>query len=249
MNHRGKQIGFSQRVRLEWFDFTSNLVIGGKDRSTIYEELQNHLKKEISIESKSVRSNRDKIVSILMNVWVNDNNEINELRAEGIELLKNLPNNQHIIIHWGMISAVYPFWTVVANNTGRLLKLQGRVTSSQIKRRVKEQFGDRETVERSTRIVIRTFRDWNVLMETEGRLEYEQGNRIFIEDKKIIYWLIEAMIYSLDNRSISLNEILNSPFLFPFNIIKVSAMNVQNNSHRLEILNQNDTNNIIFIKK
>lgn len=249
MNHREKQVGFSQRVRLEWFDFTSNLVISGKDRSMINKELQNHLKNEISIESKSVRSNRDKIISILMNVWVNDNNEISELRAEGIELLKNLPNKKHIIIHWGMISAVYPFWTVVANNVGRLLKLQGKVTSSQIKRRVKEQFGDRETVERATSLVIRTFRDWDVLTETDRRLEYQQGKIINTENEKVTCWLIEALLHSNISRSASLNELVNSNIIFPIRLKKVNERDIRNHSERIDVMNQSDNNYMISLKR
>ena len=40
MKSRQKQIGFSQRVRLEWLQQTVNLVMAGNEKSVISESLQ-----------------------------------------------------------------------------------------------------------------------------------------------------------------------------------------------------------------
>ena len=40
MTKRTNQIGFSQRVRLEWLEQTANLVLAGKDRSAVNDALQ-----------------------------------------------------------------------------------------------------------------------------------------------------------------------------------------------------------------
>lgn len=38
MSSRAKQIGFSQRVRLEWLEITANLVLPGNDKSAVNAE-------------------------------------------------------------------------------------------------------------------------------------------------------------------------------------------------------------------
>lgn len=35
MNGRKTQIGFSQRIRLEWFEQTANLMLAGNDKAAI----------------------------------------------------------------------------------------------------------------------------------------------------------------------------------------------------------------------
>jgi len=49
MNSRLTQIGFSQRVRLEWLERTANLVLAGNDEATIYNALQELLEAKLSV--------------------------------------------------------------------------------------------------------------------------------------------------------------------------------------------------------
>ena len=58
MKNRQKQIGFSQHIRLEWLQYTANLVLAGNDKGAA-------------------------------------------VRDEGLELLKTLPRNDRIAVHWG----------------------------------------------------------------------------------------------------------------------------------------------------
>ena len=62
--------------------------------------------------------------------------------------------------------AVYPFWSSVATQVGRLLRLQGSAAAAQVQRRIREQYGERETVARRARYVLRSYLDWGVLQET-----------------------------------------------------------------------------------
>ena len=40
MNNRQKQIGFSQHIRLEWLQYTANLVLAGNDYAAVNNSLQ-----------------------------------------------------------------------------------------------------------------------------------------------------------------------------------------------------------------
>ena len=84
------------------------------------------------------RGNRDKIVTILLKTWITVPPDIEMLRVEGLRLLKILPRQNHMAIHWGMVMAAYPFWSGVAVQVGRLLKLQGAAAATHIQRRVRE---------------------------------------------------------------------------------------------------------------
>ncbi|NLD05172.1 MAG: hypothetical protein GX672_04630, partial [Synergistaceae bacterium] len=142
---RTNQIGFSQRVRLEWFEQTANFVLAGNDKASVYDSLEELLKDKVSVGSHVERSGREKTITILLKTWLTAPSELELLRIEGLELLKSIPRSEHLPIHWGMVMAVYPFWSSVATQTGRLLKLQDTAVASQIQRRIREQYGDRET--------------------------------------------------------------------------------------------------------
>ena len=72
--------------------------------------------------------------------------------------------------------AVYPFWSGVATQVGRLLRLQGSAAAAHVQRRVREQYGERETVSRAARRVLRSYLDWGVLQETGKKGIYSAGS-------------------------------------------------------------------------
>lgn len=125
MTKRTIQIGFSQRVRLEWLEQTANLVLAGKERSAVSDALQELLIDKVSVGGNAQRGNREKIVTILLKAWLTVPTELETLRVEGLDLFKRSPQHDHLAIHWGMVIAAYPFWSGVAVQVGRLLRLQG----------------------------------------------------------------------------------------------------------------------------
>ena len=49
MNQRHRQVGFSQRVRLEWLERTANLVLAGNTEQDTIAGLQAFLQDKISV--------------------------------------------------------------------------------------------------------------------------------------------------------------------------------------------------------
>jgi hypothetical protein len=136
MNNRQKQVGFSQRIRLEWLQQTANLVLAGNDKDAVNASLQELLQDKVSVGGHAVRGNKEKAITILMKIWLNVPRGLEGVRDDGLELLKKLPRNDQIAVHWGMAMAAYPFWAAVAANTGRLLRLQGIAVAAHVQRRV-----------------------------------------------------------------------------------------------------------------
>ncbi|NKE72826.1 hypothetical protein [Candidatus Manganitrophus noduliformans] len=243
------QIGFSQRVRLEWFEQTANLVLAGNDKSAVNNALQKLLKDKVSVNGQAERGNREKIITILLKVWLNAPAKLESLRVRGLELLRGLPRADHMAVHWGMVMAVYPFWSGVATQVGRLLKLQGSATAAHVQRRVREQYGERETVSRATRRVLRSYLDWGVLQKTDTKGIYTAGTTQPVDDSLLIAWLVEAAMHARANGLTTLKDLLDSPSFFPFRLKPTHAESLVGASSRLDILRHGLDDDLIMLRK
>lgn len=236
MNDRKLQIGFSQRVRLEWFERAANLILAGSDKATINDALQDLLQNKVSIGGKAVRGNREKVITILLKTWLTVPSELRILRDEGLDILQKLPEEKRIVVHWGMAMAAYPFWGAVASHVGRLLRLQGTASAFHVQRRVKEEYGERETAARAARRVLRSFIDWRVLNETGNKGIYSAGNQYSVDDPRLIAWVLEASLHARANGSAPMRDLLESPTVFPFQLSHPSRDQIASFSPRLEVL-------------
>jgi hypothetical protein len=248
MNSRANQIGFSQRVRLEWLEVTANLVLAGNNKSAINEALQDLLKDKVSIGGDAERGNREKIITILMKVWLNVPHELEALRVDGLELLKRVPRTDRIAVHWGMVMAVYPFWALVASHVGRFLKLQGSATAAHIQRRIREQYGERETVSRAARRLLRSFIDWGVLSEIGTKGVYIQGLSVSVDDPIMASWLIEASLHARSNGCAPLKDLIESTGLFPFRFKHLAAESLLATSSRLDLLRHGLDDELVMLR-
>ena len=172
----------------------ANLLLAGKDRSAVNDALQELLIDKVSVGGNAQRGNREKIVTILLKAWLTVPTELETLRVEGLDLFKRSPQHDHLAIHWGMVIAAYPFWSGVAVQVGRLLRLQGSAAAAQVQRRVREQYGERETVSRATRRVLRSYLDWGVLQESGATGIYTAGTTLAIDNSRLIAWLAEPSV-------------------------------------------------------
>lgn len=249
MNGRANQIGFSQRIRLEWFEQTTRLILAGNDRASVRDSLEHLLQDKVSIGSQAVRGNRGKMISILMKTWLSVPAELEPLRDEGLNLLRGLHGNDGIVLHWGMASAAYPFWSVVAAYTGRLLRLQNVATAAQIQLRVRERYGERQTASRAARRVLRSFIDWGVLAETRQRGVYGPADRYTIQDPKLIAWMLEASLRARASRFAPMKDLIESPSLFPFRVRYVPADHVASLSSRLDIVRHGMDDNLVTLRE
>ena len=246
---RQSQIGFSQRIRLEWFDQTAELVLAGNNKTAINDSLQDLLRDKVSVDGQAVRGNREKIITILLKTWLIVPSGLEELRDEGLSLLQGTNRKDRVAVHWGMVLAAYPFWGAVAAHTGRLLRLQGTAAAAHIQRRVKEQYGERETASRAARRVLRTFIDWGVLNETHDKGVYARGNQYSLHDPRLTAWLVEACLRARANESAALLDLLDNPSIFPFRIERTSAEHVVSLSPRLDILRHGLDDNLVMLRE
>ena len=235
-SRRVEQIGLDRLVKLAWLERTAALVLAGNDDSTIKVTLQEDLRGFFRSSEVVVRGSLDKTITILQKVWGNPPPEIRPLHTDGLELLARFPPREHTSIHWGMLMAAYPFWCSVATQVGRLLRLQGTVSAFQVQRRMREQYGDRETVARRTRYVLRSYLDWGGLQETGAPGVYRASVLQAVNDPQLAAWLAEASLRARANGAASLRELLEGPSLCPFQLAPISAERLASFASRLEIL-------------
>ncbi len=247
-NLRYSQIGIDRIIRLNWMERTAYLVLAGNNVPEAKKMLKDYLQRWFRSKTTSVRGSLDKTITILLRAWARPPKELNSLRQKGLGFLSCLPQEDHIAVHWGMIMAVYPFWGSVATQVGRLLRLQGNLTVSQVQRRLKEQYGERKTVSRAAQRVLRSFTDWGVLRETEKKGIYTQGNSFAIVHEELIAWLVEAFLHTHPNGSVALRTVLDSTSLFPFRLNAVSADSLVMFSQGLEVLRQGLDQDLIILR-
>ena len=249
MNGRAGQIGVDRIIRLDWLEKTANLVMAGNTKTSINEILQDLLKDNLSGGKPGVRGSREKTITILMKIWLTVPSGLEALRDEGLQIHQGLPRKERIAVHWGMTLAAYPFWGAVAAHTGRLLRLQGTAAAAHVQRRIKEQYGERETASRTAQRVLRSFINWNVLNETDEKGVYTQGNRYSIKDSRLIAWLVEASLHARANGSASIKDLLDGPSIFPFRLAHVSAEHLVSLSPRLELLRHGLDDNLVMLRE
>jgi hypothetical protein len=244
-----EQIGIDRLVHLNWLEKTISLVLAGTKVEDIKPILQEDLKTAFHSPRNDVRGSLDKTITILKKVWLTVPTDIGLLRNEGLELLNTFPRQDHLAIHWGMVMAVYPFWSAVAIQVGRLLKLQGSAASVHIQRRIREKYGERETVSRRVRYVLRSYMDWGVLQETGTKGIYTAGTTLAVDDSRLIAWLAEASLHARANGSAPLKDLINSPNFFPFRIKPINAKSLVSSSSRLDILRSGLDDDFVILRK
>lgn len=150
-----------------------------------------------------------------------------------------MESTERLAVHWGMTMAVYPFWHAVATQVGRLLRLHGVATAAQVRRRVQEQYGERPTVARATRRVVRSFVDWGVLADTGTRGRYVAVEPCPVRAPALVAWLAEAALHGRDgDLGAPVQELLGQPGLFPFRVSYVTARGLVGESPRLDMAHQ-----------
>lgn len=237
MSKRHEVIGLKQAIRLEWMEKAANLLLAGLDAKTIREELQEYLsdKRVTGVNEKRSNESRNQIVGILMKAWVLPEPEITTFRNVLLTYLREYPA-MGLNIHWAMLSAAYPFWYNVARQTGRLLHLQDQVTQTQIIKRLKELYGDRQTVSRYARFVIRSFVAWGVLKDSDAKGCYEIPKQVVIKDAGLGILMIESALHANPDAKDALGLIMNNPAFFPFQLPSVTGDFISQRSERIDVV-------------
>jgi len=219
-------IGIKQVIRYEWMSHTVGLLKSGLSKEEIRKELDNYLSERKGNGKIGDRAEytMSLAVTLLMNIWVNPKPELINFRDRLLEVIKS--ENSELVYHWAMISSVYPFWFNMSFIIGSLFRLQDQIKKSQIMRRVYEILGERNTVERCSRYVIRSFVSWDIIRDKKKAGYYEKGIITNVSDIYLMSLLIETMLNAVPENMMSLTSILNCPAFFGFKLPAVNGSQI-----------------------
>ncbi len=136
-----------------------------------------------------------------------------------------------------MTIAAYPFVGNVGEAIGRLFKLQKEARRADIERRLREQHGDRDFIDRVTCYNVSSFLDWGVIAEAKRRGVYEPGNRTRPKNFKQFAWLVEAVLLSRGGTQMAFPQLRHHPILFPISLETFNT-SVLRTHPRLKVIRQ-----------
>lgn len=116
------------------------------------------------------------------------------------------------------------------------MTLQDQVTQAQIVHRLKEQYGDRSTVSRYARYVIRSFVAWGVLKDAEAKGCYESSVPMNLADHNLVVLMFEAALHTIPEGRGVLSLLLKHPAFFPFHLSVITGAFIDQHSDRVDVV-------------
>jgi hypothetical protein len=118
---------------------------------------------------------------------------------------------------------------------GSLFLLQDQVKMSQIMSRTYEIFGERNTVNRCSRYVIRSLAAWDLIRDKEKPGYYEKGMVITVSDIDSACLLAEAMLHALPEKRLALSAVINCPSFFNFKLPPINGAQLAKANQNLHV--------------
>ena len=231
---RAGGIRLDRRLDLEWLDAVAIRVAAGEGGKEIRAGLFDLLDGTV-LGGARCGSACHKTVGVLFGTWADVPADLRPFRDHAIGVLAGAPSGERVALHWAMLVASYTFFADIARHTGRLLALQGNVALSQITRRMRETWGDRSTVPRATRRVVRSMVQWGILSDTQdGGVYVCTCPRLGLREESAMCLLEGLLRY--EGRALVVGQAIRHPVLFPFDLgLRIGALR---GSSRFEIYRQ-----------
>jgi hypothetical protein len=208
-----RMIGFDRKLELDWLDATVAQCQSDRDPDRVLRNLDLLLETEI-IGNKARRNT----LTVLMRIWVKVPEEQTEIRNEGLALATQVAPTERLWLHWGMSLLAYPFFRDVAAKVGQLGRLQGDFSQAQVQRRMTEGWGQRTTLERAVQRLVRTFVEWQVVLDAGTRGSYSLAPVHQTDNRNLALWLMDCALRANEAEQVPLRELERLPYNFPFDL-------------------------------
>jgi len=224
-------IGFDRKLQLGWLDATVGCCQESPDPGVVAGHLRQRLESKVAGTEA-----RRKTITVLLRIWVNVPAKDGRLRDEALQLAAQVSPEERLWLHWGMSLLAYPFFRDVAATAGQLSRLQGVFSQAQVQRRMIESWGQRTTLQRAVRRLLRTFIDWDVLQETDARGSYDVAPPRQTENRALALWFLDCALRAHQSEQVLLRELGQLAYTFPFDLLPF--VNDLRRSDRFEITRQ-----------
>ncbi len=244
-----KKIGFKQVIQRDWIQKTIQIYLSGMKTKDIKIALQDYiLQKPLQTNDIRSKGSVSSAVTMLMHIWIEPNISILPVRDDALQCLRN-NSNEEIIVDWIMLSLSYPFWFQVSKQVGKLLKFQEFITQKQLVLRLKEVYGDRETISRNARYALRTLISWGLLIDSKKKKGCYEKGIVITPSIKTISLLFESALVSQDVEKKEYHQLYHEPAFFSFNLDFINSYTVEQMNSRLCIERFGGNQEFITIRK
>ena len=217
-----ERIGLSKNVTLEWMELAANCRLAGKTQEEAYPILNERIGETIHspVNSKQIRV-------ILFNMWYRPEDWFLYACTKAAE---GLPTDERIGIHWALLIKRYQVFYDLSTVIGGLFDYRDEITMSQIRNRIFEKWGARDTLQNCLSKNIQTFKELKSLVAIKPAGVY-QKNKTVINNPHIIQVLCAAVIERSGKQYMTWEELIQHPALFPFQIENLTQADLTTCDH------------------
>ena len=209
------KLGFKKDIRIEWMNHSLYLTLQGLSEREIRKELDVYLTSQLTESGNPFSKGSINLIKPLLAIWFKENPVSKDFRNALIDEAASCDSSKWLPLHWALMVVEYPLWYHVADQFGRLFSLQDVVMPVQIYSRIKDIYGDTETVSRNTRYIIATMAHWKLIEKVNGKNGFYGHPRV-IEVKNNIFALLCESILRSKAESIPEEAILHDQSLYLF---------------------------------
>lgn len=203
-----KMVGYACSIRLPWLNKAVQMLEENFPEAEYKEKMNEYLSFEIDSPTR-LRKTRE----ILMNVWYYPSEELDNTRKEAIALLSKHPEYS-APIQYCMLCLTYPVFADVCKIMGKLYEFQEEITNFALKQKLYDEWGERGTLEATTRRITLTLKEMDIL-KNEVKTRYTL-HKIEITNNDVIDFIITQGM-KLDGSSYySYSEMNTLYIMFPF---------------------------------
>ena len=202
-----KMVGFACSIRLQWLNMAAQLTKENLTEAEFKERVNEYLSFEIESPTR-LRKTRE----ILMNIWYYESEEMNSVRKEAISLIDKYPEYSSII-HLCMIYLVYPVVADICRFIGRISEFQNEITNATLKQKLYDAWGERGTLETTSRRVTLTLKELD-LLRAETKTRYVI-NKIKVPHENVVNFLLSLAMKIENDGYYTMSQLKDFSILFP----------------------------------
>ncbi len=217
-----ERIGLSKNVTLEWMELAANCKLSGKTQAEAYPILNEKIGETIHspVNSKQIRV-------ILFNMWYRPEDLFLDYSVKAAE---NLSTDERIGVHWALLLKRYQVFYDLCTVIGGLFDFREEITLGQIRTRIFEKWGARDTLQNCLSKNIQTFKELKSIIATKAPGTYCR-NTMTLNDQKIMQLLCAAVIERSGKEYMTWEEIVQHPALFPFQVVDLTQADMASCKH------------------
>lgn len=217
-----ERIGLSKNIKLEWMNLAADQHLLGKSQEEAMPVIDEKIR-----ESISCQANLRTIRAVLLNMWFKNQDWFLDAASES---MSGLPVNERIAIHWALLLKRYPVFYDLCSVIGGLFEYRDAITLAQIRNRIFEKWGARDTLQNCLSKNIQMFKELNSLNAVKPAGTYTR-NTMQISDNKIMHLLCAAVIDASGKEYLNWEEIIHHPAIFPFQIESLTQADMASCEH------------------